>query len=143
MYYMRQNVREAADVATFRFGAAIQASDGAAGTLRTLILVVADKQRLLLTHLGIRVRRFHRPISWVPLELVAEATAETVTLHVPLAELTGHLTTPEGIVLTDSTRIAIAIAIGTGRSGGGAGAGGGGGAQPPGRRGACGGRCPI
>src|SRR5258707_5451903 len=112
MHHIRQDVREAADVATFRFGAGIRASDGEAGKL---ILVIADKQRPLLTHLGIRVSPFHRRIACVPLELVAEATAETVTLRVPLGELTEHLTTPEGIVLTDSTRIA--IAIGTGRSG--------------------------
>ncbi len=56
---MQTTPLEFAEVQKFRFDAHIQASDGEAGRL---VSVIADAERRTLTHAGIRTRTFSRTI---------------------------------------------------------------------------------
>ncbi len=98
---MRQPTMSFAETWKFRLGADIYASDGTAGTL---VAVVADEQRRTLTHVGIRVHRFHRSY-FLPVDLVTAADADSVTLSIALAELETWISTPSGIVLSSATQV--------------------------------------
>jgi osmotically-inducible protein OsmY len=89
-------------VRQFRFGAAIQARDGAAGTLAA---VVVDEARQAITQIGVRTSRFRRHLAFVPLDLVTAATDERVTLNRRLDELRHQTLPPPGIVLTGATHV--------------------------------------
>jgi osmotically-inducible protein OsmY len=97
---------EFAPVQKLRFGADIQASDGQAGTLVSVI--VADKQPWTITHIGLRVNLLPRHMYFVPFDLVTAATASTVTLSIPLATIE-QLTSPlSALVLTRATHVGTA-----------------------------------
>ena len=98
----QHDVRALAEVQQFHFGAHIHASDGAAGTLAA---VVVDKKRQAITHLGIRVSWLRRRLCFVPLDLVTEATADTVTLSISLDAIEQRTATPAGIALTGATQV--------------------------------------
>ncbi|HEX8981753.1 MAG TPA: BON domain-containing protein [Ktedonobacterales bacterium] len=97
---MRDNVSTFATVRKFRFGANVQASDGAAGSV---VALVADGQRRTLIEVGIRRGPF-RPCAFVSLSHVIEATAETLTLDLSREQIERQ-TTPAGITLTPFTTI--------------------------------------
>ena len=93
----------------FRFGAAIQASDGEAGRL---ITVVVDGQSRALTQVGIRVHQFDRHLAYVPLHSLISATTTGISLDISREEIEAERSTPTGIVLTDSTRVKFSRKIG-------------------------------
>lgn len=97
---MRDNVSTFAAVRKFRFGADVQASDGAAGSV---VALVADGQRRTLIEVGIRRGPFH-PCAFVSLSHVIEATAATLTLDLSREQIERQ-TTPAGITLTPFTTI--------------------------------------
>jgi osmotically-inducible protein OsmY len=90
-----------ADVKKFRFGAEVEASDGAAGKLE---FVVADPSRCTITAAGIHPRLFGKTYA-VPMRLIAAGTAESVTVSVPLADIEQAPTSPSGVVLDRSTAV--------------------------------------
>lgn len=89
-----------ATVRRFRFGADVQASDGAAGAL---VALVADGQRWTLIEVGIRRGPF-RPCAFVSLAHVIEATAETLTLDLSREQIERQ-TTPAEMTLTAFTTV--------------------------------------
>jgi osmotically-inducible protein OsmY len=99
-YGLRDNVSTFAAVRTFRFGADVQASDGAAGSV---VALVADGQRRTLIEVGIRRGPFH-PCAFVSLEHVIEATAATLTLDLSREQIERQ-TTPAGMTLTPFTTV--------------------------------------
>ncbi len=103
-HVLPRKVMEFAEAQRFRFGAAIQASDGVAGSL---VMVVVDEQRRASTHLGIRMSPFHRHVVLVSVDRVTDATADTVTLSIPQDRIArdGPTVMPSGIALTRSTRV--------------------------------------
>ncbi len=100
-----QTTTEFADVLKFRFDADIQASDGEAGKLSR---VFANSDERIVTHIGIRVGLFLGKTYYLPLSLVSAATAETVTLTIPLEEIEKHTTKPEGVELSTATGLMVA-----------------------------------
>ena len=99
-YGVRDNVSTFATVRKFRFGADVQASDGAAGSV---VALVADGQRRALVEVGIRRGPFH-PCFFVSLEHVIEATAETLTLDLTREQIERQ-TAPAGMTLTAFTTV--------------------------------------
>ncbi|HZC08106.1 MAG TPA: BON domain-containing protein [Ktedonobacterales bacterium] len=97
---MHDNVSTFATVRKFRFGADVQASDGAAGSV---VALVADGQRRTLIEIGIRRGPFH-PCVFVSLSHVIEATAETLTLDITREQI-ARQTTPAGMTLTPFTTV--------------------------------------
>jgi osmotically-inducible protein OsmY len=97
---MHDNVSTFAAVRKFRFGADVQASDGAAGSV---VALVADGQRRTLIEVGIRRGPFH-PCAFVSLSHVIEATAETLTLDLTREQIERQ-TTPAGMTLTPFTTV--------------------------------------
>lgn len=97
-------IAEFAEVKKFRFDADIQASDGEAGKLVTLIV---EGEQPKVSHIGVRVGGFLRKsgIYFVPLDLVTEATSDTVTLSISLDEIEKHRATPSGLALTSRTAL--------------------------------------
>lgn len=95
---------EFAEVKKFRFDADLQASDGEAGKLVTIIL---EGEQPKVSSIGVRVGGFFRKNSvyYVPLDLVTEANADTVTLSIPLDEIEKHVATPSGLALTARTTL--------------------------------------
>ena len=98
-------IREFAEVKKFRFDADIQASDGEAGKL---VAAIVEEGEPKVSHIGVRVgglfKRSH--IYYVPLDLVTEATSDTVTLSIPLDEIEKHRATPSGMAVTSRTTVA-------------------------------------
>jgi len=92
-----------ADVQKFRFGADIEASDGVAGHLE---FVVADPAARTVTAAGIKPHLFAKT-HIVPIHNVGTATADTVNVNIPLAEIEQAPTSPDakGAVLSKSTSI--------------------------------------
>ncbi|HEX9036724.1 MAG TPA: BON domain-containing protein [Ktedonobacterales bacterium] len=99
-YGVRDNVSAIDAVSKFRFGADVQASDGAAGSV---VAIVADEQRRSLVEIGIRRGPFH-PCAFVSLEHVIEANAETLTLDLTREQIERQ-TTPAGMTLTAFTTV--------------------------------------
>jgi osmotically-inducible protein OsmY len=102
---MNQEPLEFAEVLKFRFGADVQASDGEAGKLNS---VVADEQRRAITHVGVKVGGLFTGggrIYFVALELVTESNGDAVTLSIPLEEIQKHTATPSGLALTSATTV--------------------------------------
>ena len=100
---MQTTALEFAEVQKFRFDAHIQASDGEAGRL---VSIIADAERHALTHAGIRTRTFSRTIYYVPLNLVISGDDDEVTLSLPRDEVEQKYTAvPFGERLTRSTRV--------------------------------------
>src|SRR5260370_10354096 len=100
---MQTTPLEFAEVQKFRFDAHIQASDGEAGRL---VSVIADAERRALTHAGIRTHTFSRTIYYVPLNLVISGDDDEVTLSLPRDEVEQKYTAvPFGERLTRSTRV--------------------------------------
>src|SRR5437879_3730204 len=95
---------EFAEVKKFRFDADIQASDGEAGKL---VAIIMEGDQPTVSHIGVRVGGFFRRTSvyYVPLDLVTEANASTVTLSIPLDEIEKHVATPSGLALTSRTTV--------------------------------------
>lgn len=108
---MPRDAMEFAPVLRFRFGAAVQASDGAAGTLSAVTVeALRDEPRWTVTHLGIRMGMFHPHLAFIPMDLVGEAIPGAVRLNIGQAtmnELARPAAMPPGIALTRSTRVAI------------------------------------
>jgi osmotically-inducible protein OsmY len=98
---MRQSMMSNEEAWKFRLGADIYASDGTAGKL---VAVVTDGPRQYLTHVGVRVHRFRRSY-FVPVDLVTTADADSVTLSIALDEVETRSSTPQGAVLSRSTRV--------------------------------------
>ncbi len=90
-----------ADVQKFRFGAEVEASDGVSGKVE---YVVADPAANTVTAAGIRPRVFGKTYD-VPLRLITAASAATVTIGVPLADVEKMATRPSGVVLDRSTAV--------------------------------------
>ncbi|HZC79347.1 MAG TPA: BON domain-containing protein [Ktedonobacterales bacterium] len=100
---MQTTPLEFAEVQKFRFDAHIQASDGEAGRL---VSVIVDAERRTLTHAGIRTRAFSRTIYYVPLNLVISGDDDEVKLSLPRDEVEQKYTAvPYGEQLTRSTRV--------------------------------------
>lgn len=97
-------IAEFAEVKKFRFDADIQASDGEAGKL---VSVVMEGEQPKVSHVGVHVGGFFRKsaVYYVPLDLVTEANAKTVTLSIPLDEIEKHATTSSGLALTSRTTL--------------------------------------
>jgi osmotically-inducible protein OsmY len=99
-YGVRDTVSTFAAVRRFRFGADVQASDGAAGSL---VALVADGQRRTVVEVGIRRGPF-RPCFFVSLEHVIAAAAETLTLDLSREQIERQ-TAPAGMTLTAFTTV--------------------------------------
>ena len=107
---MQTTPLEFAEVQKFRFDAHIQASDGEAGRL---VSVIADAERRALTHAGIRTRTFSRTIYYMPLNLVISGDDDEVTLSLPRDEVEQKYTAvPFGERLTRSGVLWRKIAFG-------------------------------
>jgi osmotically-inducible protein OsmY len=99
-YGMRDTMSTFAIVRKFRFGADVQASDGAAGSV---VALVVDGQRRTLIEVGIGRGPF-RPCAFVSLAHIIEATAETLTLDLSHEQIERQ-TTPAGMILTAFTTV--------------------------------------
>lgn len=98
-------IAELAEVKKFRFDADVQASDGEAGKLVSVILEDAQPR---VSHIGVRVGGwFKHGIYYVPLDLVTQATSDTVTLSIPLDEIEKHSAMPSGLALTPRTALVV------------------------------------
>jgi osmotically-inducible protein OsmY len=101
-----QRALERPAVQKLRFGASIQASDGAAGKLVALIV---DGPQRALTHVGIRVHQFDRHLTFVSLDYVISATASGISLGISRDEMKNEIadgsSTPPRITLTRSTQV--------------------------------------
>lgn len=90
-----------AEVRKFRFGADVEASDGAAGRVDC---VVADGQSRSIIAVGIKAGLFEK-VRFVPVHQVAGGTSSTVTLRIPLAEIRQAPATASGVILKGSTGV--------------------------------------
>jgi osmotically-inducible protein OsmY len=99
-YDVRDTVSTFEIVRRFRFGADVEASDGAAGSL---VALVADRQRRTLVEVGIRRGAFH-PCFFVSLEHVTAATAAMLTLDLSREQIERQKT-PAGMTLTAFTTV--------------------------------------
>ncbi|MGZ6387754.1 MAG: BON domain-containing protein [Ktedonobacterales bacterium] len=97
-------IAEFAEVKKFRFDVDIQASDGEAGKL---VAIIMEGDQPVVSHIGVHVGGFFRRTSvyYVPLDLVTDANANTVTLSIPLDEIEKHVATPSGLALTSRTTV--------------------------------------
>lgn len=102
---MQTAATEFADVFKFRFGAKVEASDGDAGRL---VRVIADGQQRVVTHIGVQVGLLFGKTYYLPLDLVSTATADVITVSVPLEEIVKSTIKPEGAELSRSTGIMVA-----------------------------------
>ena len=102
---MQTATTEFADVLKFRFNARVEASDGEAGKLTR---VFANSQQRIITHIGIRVGLLFGKTCYVPIQLVSAATADVITIAVPLDEIEKQTTKPEGAELGPSTGMMVA-----------------------------------
>jgi osmotically-inducible protein OsmY len=102
---MQTAATEFADVFKFRFGAKVEASDGDAGRL---VRVIANGQQRIVTHISVQVGLLFGKMYYLPLDLVSTATAEVITVSVPLEEMVKSTTKPEGAELSHSTGIMMA-----------------------------------
>jgi osmotically-inducible protein OsmY len=93
---------EFAEVQKFRFNADVQASDGEAGKV---VSVVADPGRRAVTHVGVRVGALFGKTYYVPLNLISAADDNTVTVSVPLDDITKLTGKPSGTELTGGTHV--------------------------------------
>lgn len=100
---MQTAATEFAEVLKFRFDADIEAADGEAGRLAA---IVADPATRAITHAVVKTRVLFGATCFVPLQLVTDATADTVTLSVPLAEIEKMSVRPDGATLSASTGVA-------------------------------------
>ncbi len=90
-----------AEVRKFRFGADVEASDGRAGKL---YCVVAEAKSRTIAAVGVRTS-FWEKVHFVPLHQVAEGTAASVTLSIPLAEILQAPSAASGETLKGSTGV--------------------------------------
>jgi osmotically-inducible protein OsmY len=102
---MQTAATEFAEVFKFRFDARIEASDGDAGRL---VRIIANGQQRVVTHIGVQVGLLFGKMYYVPVDLVSTATADIVTLSVPLEEMIKLITKPDGAELSRSTGIMVA-----------------------------------
>jgi osmotically-inducible protein OsmY len=102
---MQTAATEFADVFKFRFDAKVEASDGDAGRL---VRVIASGQQRVVTHIGVQVGLLFGKTYYLPLDLVSTATADGLTVSVPLEELEKSTIKPEGAELSRSTGIMVA-----------------------------------
>src|SRR5215469_10386268 len=102
---MQTAATEFAEVFKFRFDAKIEASDGDAGKL---VRVIANGQQRVVTDIGVQVGLLFGKTYYVPIDLVSTATADIITVSVPLEEMEKSITKPEGAELSRSTGIMVA-----------------------------------
>lgn len=91
---------EFAEIMKFRFGADVQADDGEAGKVA---FVIADAERRAVTHIGVRLSGLFASTYVLTLDYITTATADSVTLTIPLSEIAQHDTNPFGIKLSAAT----------------------------------------
>ena len=99
---MQTTVTEFADVFKFRFDAKVEASDGEAGKV---VRVFVDGQRRVVFHVGVHVGLLFGKLYYLPIDLVTNATADVVTVSVPLEEFQRFANRPGEVELTHSTGI--------------------------------------
>ncbi len=100
---MQPSVNEFAEVFKFRFDAPNQASDGPAGKVAA---VVADAEQRTVTHVAVRIGVLFGKTHYLPVDLVTEASAESVSVSVALEEIERMPTqAPAGAVLSSSTSL--------------------------------------
>ncbi|MGO8946933.1 MAG: BON domain-containing protein [Ktedonobacterales bacterium] len=99
---MQTEVTEFADVFKFRFDSKVEASDGEAGKL---VRVFVNSQQGTVTHVGIRVGLLFGKTCYLPLDRVSDATADVVTISVPLEEIEKLVSKPEEAELSRSTGV--------------------------------------
>lgn len=99
---MQTAATEFAEVLKFRFDADIEAADGEAGRLAA---VIADPASRTATHAVVKTRPLFGVTCFVPLHLVTDATADTVTLSIPLAEIEKMRARPDGVILNAATGV--------------------------------------
>jgi osmotically-inducible protein OsmY len=102
---MQTAATEFADVFKFRFDAKVEASDGDAGRL---VRVIANGQQRVVTHIGVQVGLLFGKMYYLPLDLVSTATADVITVNVPLEEMVKSTIKPDGAELSRSTGIMVA-----------------------------------
>jgi osmotically-inducible protein OsmY len=102
---MQTAATEFADVFKFRFDAKVEASDGDAGRL---VRVIANGQQRVVTHIGVQVGLLFGKTYYLPLDLVSTATADVITVSVPLEEMVKSTGKPDGVELSRSTGIMVA-----------------------------------
>jgi osmotically-inducible protein OsmY len=106
MQSMQSSANEFTEVFKFRFDAATQASDGPAGKVSA---VVADAEQRAITHAAVKLGVFFGASHYVPLDLVADANADQLSLSIPLAEVKKLPTSAAaGAVLSASTLLVAA-----------------------------------
>jgi osmotically-inducible protein OsmY len=102
---MQTAATEFADVFKFRFDAKVEASDGDAGRL---VRVIANGQQRVVTNIGVQVGLLFGKTYYLPLDQVSTATADVITVSVPLEEMVKSTVKPEGAELSRSTGIMVA-----------------------------------
>jgi osmotically-inducible protein OsmY len=102
---MQTAATEFADVFKFRFDAKIEASDGDAGRL---VRVMANSQQRVVTHIGVQVGLLFGKMYYLSLDLVSTATADIITVSVPLEEMVKSTIRPDRAELSRSTGIMVA-----------------------------------
>ena len=99
---MQTAATEFAEVLKFRFDTDIEAADGEAGRLAA---VIADPATRAATHAVVKTRPLFGVTCFVPLHLVTAATAATVSISIPLAEIEKMRARPDGVILNASTGV--------------------------------------
>ena len=99
---MQLTPTEYASVVKLRFDAEVQASDGPAGKL---VSVVADPGRFVITHAGVRTGMLFGKVYYVPAHLLAEGDDTMLSVSVPLEEIQQQSTKAAGPELSHATTV--------------------------------------